>query len=407
VYQGFLAVWRRDSRRREQSRLLNHIKSEVIALITVKAGSHVYQLLQLLSVAGEFPTASLRLLGNERVVKALVHRLESPQDFRFPSGLVARHVKVFQVSGQRDRRTVRLCKEALPLLEELYPGALAYYLSAFHNHQFPGTADHVRRNHRVGEAVAVAMMAGLEFRPYALPKLKNSSIQRMVQDSTSYYICRDFKGNEIDDMSKTVFTRIVGAAFYPGGCYAVYNTRGAVMKWARMGEFKMSDHLGALVRRNAGLRDVKSMLLLGSDPMITLQTIMESDKRHAMRLDTIYHYVHYIPLDASGVRLLRILVLPNWKEGILSVLFRPDLRPTGHGSMEYDAIAGGVCVLSHLDSDLARLIRFRDGFRAETDKPFEVLCFPWQRTYLQEFLGKRATLRSIEMEALEHALFKT
>jgi len=375
-------------------------------LITVKAGSYVHQLLQLLSVAGEFPTASLRLLGNERVIKALVHRLELVQEIRLSVGGPVYRVKVFQVSGQRDRRTVRLCKEALPLLAELYPGALAYYLSAFHNHQFPGSADHVWRNHRVGEAIAVAMMADLEFRPCALPKLQSSSIQRTVLDTPSYYIARDFKFNEVERMSKTVFTRVVGAAFYPGGCYAVYNTRGAVMKWAGRGEFKIADHLGELVRRNAGLREVNSMLLLASDPMIALRTILESDKRNELRLDTIYSYVHYIPLDSEGVRLLRILVLPNWKEKILSALFRPDLRPSGHGSMEYDAIAGGVCVLSHLDSDLARLIRFREGFRDKTDKAFEVMCFPWQRAYLQEYLGDLVTLRTIEMEVLEHALFK-
>ena len=43
-------------------------------MVTVKEGSHVHQLMQLLAVAGEFPTASLHLLGNERVIKELVHR---------------------------------------------------------------------------------------------------------------------------------------------------------------------------------------------------------------------------------------------------------------------------------------------------------------------------------------------
>jgi hypothetical protein len=349
----------------------------------------------------------LRLLGNERVVKALVHRLESPQDLRFPSGLVAKHVKVFQVSGQRDRRTVRLCKEALPLLEELHSGALAYYLSAFHNHQFPGTADHVWRNHRVGEAIAMAMMAGLEFRPYALPKLKNSSIQHTVPDTPSYYIGRDFKGNEIDDMSKTVFTRIVGAAFYPGGCYAVYNTRGAVMKWAGNGERKARSYLLGLGRYNAGLRDADSALLLGNTPDWALQTILESDKSPTRRngFNSVYQHIHYLPLDANGIHLLRLLTLPDWKEKVLDALFESEARlQQGYGFMDYDAAINGTYTLSHLDADLARLIKFREGIQKHTDKRFMVVCYPWQRDFLRAYLGEHVKLKIISMEELQNAI---
>lgn len=374
-------------------------------MVTVKAGSHVHRLLQLFAIAGEFPAASLGLLGNERTIKALVHRLESAQELRFKAGGEVYRTKVFQVSGPRPRRTVRLCKEALPLLSELHPRALEYYLSAFYNHQFPGSSDHIRRNHRVGEAIAMAMMAGLEMRPYMLPKLQSTEILRTVPDAPCYYIARDFKENELYGMNKTVFTRVVGAAFYPGGCYAVYNTREAVMKWAGMGEYKMMEHLSELARRNAGMPEVSSALLLGANPMVALQTILESSKRRELRMDAIYQSVHFVPLSAEGIRLLKILVLPDWKEKILSALFPPELRPRGYGSMEYDAIADGVFVFSHLDSDLARLVRFREGFRIQTKERFEVLCFPWQAGYLQAYLEDRAQLRIIEMEALEDEIF--
>ena len=76
----------------------------------------------------------------------------------------------------------------------------------------------------------MAMMVGLEFRPYALPKLHQGVIARQAFPKPSFYIARDIKGSEFDDMDKTMFTRVVGAMFYPGGCYAVYNTRNAVMK---------------------------------------------------------------------------------------------------------------------------------------------------------------------------------
>ena len=107
-------------------------------MVNMKAGSYVYRLLQLLAIVGEFPASSLQLLGKERLVKELVHRLESAQDIRFPPNKSVLHAKMFSVSGYREMRTVRLSKGALPLLEGLHPEASAYYLRATRNHQLAG-----------------------------------------------------------------------------------------------------------------------------------------------------------------------------------------------------------------------------------------------------------------------------
>jgi hypothetical protein len=83
--------------------------------------------------------------------------------------------------------------------------------------------------------------------------------------------------------------------------------------------------------------------------------------------------------------------------------------------MEYDAIVNGVYVFSHLDSDLARLIRFREGlrleekglpWRTETERQFEVIGYPWQGEFLRAYLEGAAKLRfrAIPMEKLWDAL---
>jgi len=381
-------------------------------MVTVKEGSHVHQLLQLLSISGEFPASSLHLLGNERVVKALVHRLESVQDIRFSLEGQVLHTKMFQASGYREMRTIRLNKGALPLLEGLHPGANEYYLRVSHNHSFSGNVHHVGRNHRVGEAIALAMMAGLEFRPYALPKLYQGVIAPIAFPKPSFYIARDIKGSEFDDMDKTMFTRIVGAVFYPGGCYAVYNTRNAMMKWSGMGEFRAKHFLSGLNRYNNSPNDVESALLLGNDPAVALQTILESDKtknmRKSSRFDKTYQCVHFVPQNSDGIHLLKLLTLPDWNERVLDALFERKCRSWNQGFMEYDAVINGRYVLSHLDSDLARLIRFREGVRFENEtrpgKLFGVVCYPWQVEFLRAYLEGSAGLRVIQMEALWDAL---
>jgi len=388
-------------------------------VVTVKAGSHVYRLLQLLAIAGEFPASSLHLLGKERMVKELVHRLESAQDIRFPPDQSMLHTKMLTVSGYRDMRTVRLSKGALPLLEGLHPEASAYYLRATRNHQLAGGVHHVGRNHRVGEAIVLAMMAGLEFRPYALPQLQQGAIARKAFPKPSLYIARDIKGSEFDDMDKTMFTRVVGAVFYSDGCYAVYNTRNAVMKWSGTGEFKAQHFLSGLNRCNNSSNDVESALLLGNDPAVALQTIFESDKtknlRKSSRFDKTYQCVHFVPLNSDGIHPLKLLTLPDWNERVLDALFERKCRSWNQGFMEYDAVINGVYVFSHLDSDLARLIRFREGLRlekegfpwqTETERQFEVVGYPWQAEFLKAYLGGATKLRfrAIPMETLWNAL---
>ena len=67
---------------------------------------------------------------------------------------------------------------------------------------------------------------------------------------------------------------------------------------------------------------------------------------------------------------------------------------------EYDAFVDGVYVFSHLDSDLARLIRFKEAVTGG-DKRYEVVCYPHQLGYLREYLGDRVGYKTIEMELLE------
>ena len=85
------------------------------------------------------------------------------------------------------------------------------------------------------------------------------------------------------------------------------------------------------------------------------------------------------------------------------MLFEPSTRTYGRGTMEYDAQVDGVKILSHLDGDLARLLRFREGLWSHRGK-FEVVCFPQQAEFVREFLGDRVGVREIRIERVEETL---
>jgi len=365
----------------------------------------MYQLLRLLSIAGEFPSRSLGILGDTRTVKAMVHIMESAYKFRLYLNGTVLSTKLFQLSGKRNNRTVRLNKTALPLLNDIHPEALDYYLTVFPDNKFSGSIYHIERNHRVGETIAMFVIAGIESMSYLLPSLQKKSIDLVIPEKPSYYVARDIKKIFDSELNKTSFTRVTGLLFYPGNSYAVYNTSNAVMKWNGKGELKAKLELSEIVRMNAGHRDVISALLFGASEDVALKTVIESDRsyRKQGRFDKIYQYVHFVPLDRNGINLLKILTLPDWNEKLMKVLFAPEMRLKGYGSFEYDAYFENKYVYSHLDSDIARLIRFKEAVE-NYDYSFEVLCFSWQVAFLRAYLGKSVILKQIEMSAVLKAL---
>ena len=87
-------------------------------------------------------------------------------------------------------RNIRLHKSALPLLDELHPAAVDYYLSAFRNHAFSGKRGDIERHHRVAETLAMMFSSGIEIRPYLLPRLQTEHIEPTVGDMPCFYPSR-------------------------------------------------------------------------------------------------------------------------------------------------------------------------------------------------------------------------
>ena len=282
-------------------------------MITVRPGSHVHRLITVLGLAGEYPVRSLGVLGNERTLRALVGKLSTTQELRNPDTDERMRVKLLQLTGIGNAKAIRFCKGALPILEWIHPDAYGYYMAAFYNHRFPGGMAHRDRNLRVAETIGMHLIAGVETRAYLLPALQYRAILRITPDAPAFYLARDFKRITPAEQNKTMFTRIVGAIFYPGGCYAVYNTRNAAMKWNGMGEFKALHSLTELARMNAGVQSIDSAILLGESYDTALTTLLESDKnrRLELRFDGIYRHIYFVPMNAGGIRQLRLLTVPD------------------------------------------------------------------------------------------------
>lgn len=368
-------------------------------------GSQVWQLITLLSIVGEYPLGSRHLLGNKAVFKNLVHKLNRPQTFCNIETGDTMTCRLLSVSGDDRNRNIRLCKVALPILEWISPESQSYHLNSFRKHNFSSSVSHRERNHRIGEAVTMCMRAGIEARPFLLPELQNEAFVRVIPSEAVMYPSKDLKRLSEDEMSKTSFTRMVGALFACGTCYAMYNTRSATMKWSGKGEFKARDSLRDLSNMNAEISIVNSAILIGQSGTVALNTILESDKsqKQEFRFDSVYDHIYFIPLNEDGIRQLRFLTVPDWKEKILNMLFDPEERSYNRGRFEYDAIVDDVYIYSYLDADIARLMRLHETLSA-LKRDVVVLCFAYQVSFLREYFGPMVELKVIDFDTVEDEL---
>ena len=79
------------------------------------------------------------------------------------------------------------------------------------------------------------------------------------------------------------------------------------------------------------------------------------------------------------------------------------MRTYDRGLFEYDAKIGDAYVFSHLDGDLARLVRFKEAVENQRGN-YEVLCYPYQMAFIREYLGSRVTIKTIGFDAVEAEL---
>ena len=383
---------------------------------TMKPGSQLYRLMCLLSVAGEYPVKSLHLLGNKRMYRKLVKEGLSPMTVRNSvTGETLSLPRLFNLCGRGRLKTIRLYAGALPILTWFGEGE--YYDSITHGYSLPMNQSHLDRNHRVGEALAVCMDAGIEILPHNLPKLKIDRRAYLITPGSPFFLTsraiKQIGGND-DEANKTNFTRMVGGLFAGNDCYCMFNTRDSIMKWSGGGEMKARYNLQCIYEANSVKSDyVRSAIILGSSPEIAMGSIESTAKisRKEYRFDSVFWYIHYIPLNENGARLLKFFTIPNFKEKLLQFLFDDEERTFGRCSFDYDALIpseqGNKHVLVLLDCDLARLKRFKEALQAYTDLLGEVLCFDWMARYVQKYMeGTNATIKCIPLDVIEKELFE-
>ena len=382
-------------------------------MIYIREGSHVQTLLFLLACVGEYPIKSLHLLGSERTWKALILKLTKTQEYCLKDTGERFRCKLLTVSGKGKYKTVRLHISALVILEKLDEAAYQYYLTHFDCHHFSGNQYHIDRHHRIAEAFAMFLQAGALVWPHKLPDPNSRAVRGNQVSEPMFFLSRDLKEIWGHEMNKTKFSRLVGATVYPGDCYTVFNSRDALMKWSGNGESKARDYLSIAFAGEIPAGQITSAVLFGQDYLVALRTLEEAARRrrYDLRFDNVYRHIHFIPMNAFGIKQLKTITMENWHDWHRYMLYEEEEMADIYRPIEYDAIIDGRYCLSHLDGDLCRLIRVKDALRQRPEVQYEIICYPEQlsmvKEYMNEFRGKsRLSFSTVTIDRACEYLFQ-
>ena len=369
---------------------------------TMKKDSQLYRLVSLLSVCGEYPVRSLHLLGNKRMYRKLVDECMQPLTVRNPETAEAISLpRLFNLCGKGRLKSIRLYSGALPILKWLDEGE--YYDAISNGHNMPMNDQHLDRNHRVAEVLAVCRDAGIEIFPHNLPNFQRDEFDRIIHLRQPFFMTsrmiKMFGGNYA--ANKTNFTRLVGALFIGETDYFVYNTRYTPMKWSGSGEIKAMINVRCIA--NKVPFDIAYSMLFADTGEIAMEAYLATHKikNSNYHFDQIYDKTHFIPLNEYGARFLRFFTVRGWHDYFTKLLLELDELPK-YRYYDHDDYTDGVYSLVWLDGDLRRL-----WAASELKGNLCIYCFDWQEDFVRNYLGDDVEIITVNFDKAEQLLFKS
>lgn len=367
------------------------------------SSTSTYRLMELIAISGECsPRALTHLHLSTSYGEKLTTRLKK-------EGYIRTHYK----DGLRG---YRLTSRGKKLLSGENPARFSFYLSGSSDTNRP-RSDIPRRLRLQQASIAYAMLqgAGVEiFRDRKAPLFRpgtrtEASLCNMTLPA--FYHSREVKelGAEAVKINNS---RTTGILLAPECIYAVFCTGGALMKWEYRTELKVKALLsyhasrGILSGMGGGPRyhpDTPIKALIIGEGMDTALKLMESTggfQKSYFYLDSSFDYFHYIPDDAAGITMIRLLCSPALLKGLKNLLLSDLQPPCNDYGLEHDALWDGYPVLLAYDFDMLRISRFRTALSLH-DITGHLICFDFQKAVLKQYFRETVSIETIDLKKFE------
>ena len=120
-------------------------------MIHIRQDSTVYEMLTFLSYVGEFPYASISLLGRYETYRKTITKMGQDQTYRIPDHPQKITGRLLNISGGKDQKTIRLSQKGLEVLHLINPDAGSYYDRVYGKAKIYGHRLRRRALQKVGE----------------------------------------------------------------------------------------------------------------------------------------------------------------------------------------------------------------------------------------------------------------
>lgn len=366
--------------------------------------SSAYRILTLTAISGELNPDVLSHTGISRSYREkLLTRLKE-------EGLLKTHY--------RDRlRGYRLTGKGKQLLLAENPERFRFYLTGSCETNQP-RSEYPRRLRLQQASTAYAMFqrAGVEIyrdrKPMLfLPKTQNNQTAPCRMTQPAFYHSREVKelGAEAVKINNS---RSIGILLAPECIYAVFCTGSSLMKWEYRTELKVKALLsyhtsrGILSSSDGGTHyhpDTPIKALMIGDGMDTALKLMESTggfQKSYFYLDSSFDYFHYIPDDAAGITMIRLLCSPALQKALRNLLLSDLQPPCSDYGLEHDALWDGCPVLLAYDFDMLRISRFRTALSLHGIMG-HLICYDFQKAVLEQYFRETVSIETIDLKKFE------
>ena len=355
-------------------------------------------LLTLIALSGEFPSEQIARLPSTDAYKGKV--IKSLKN----CGLI----RTYYRDGLRGLRLTAAAKKQLAAdwpdrFSPLFTGDTMTNAPKY-------TILHRLRLHRMAEAFVSMLNAGVSSFPWQKPVIFTPTPldQAPYIERPAYFSSREVKGLG-DAATKIRNSRAVGVLLTDGRIFSVYNTGPALMKW----EYQAEMRLKALLQielcqkrlpKQFGAAE-QSAILFGAD-MGQVPVLLDADTKcrdHFIQ-DGSYSHFYFLTNDHHGDIILYLLLHPDEKDALDSILSQGLDPPRPNWPVVNDAMDGGSPVLFGYTCDMPRIKKFDYALHIQ-DRTGTLYCFDFQEPALRELCGPNVEIQHIDFEAYERSVF--
>ena len=359
------------------------------------------QILELIAVAGEFPTAALR-------------RLPIKESYRYKLMADLKEKKLIRLYTRDGLRGYRITAKARDSLMTFRPERFEFFLTgnAETNKRLTDYKRRLRLHHTAEVAVTLSNI-GIAFYPDEKPTLFSETLQAASKPSeVAFYFSREMKNIGLEHL-KIRSSRAAGVLLAENEMLLTYNSGNNLMRWEYQTEIRCKALLSARFCKDVATSiysdaDVNGLMLgTGMDMALPLLTSTGGYRRQYFRLDGTFERFYFAPNTPEGESQIRILCSDSVKSALNNLLLS-DLVPKEPGlRVDHDALSNdGIPILFAFEFDMERLRRFHDSLELFGETGM-VYCFDFQKPVLEKYLGTLAGIQTIDLEKVERRFFST